>query len=298
MTIDDDGTVLYSTGLGHGDALHVSDLDPARPGLEVFAVHEEAPHSKGIGATFRDAATGRGALVDAGHRRHRPRGLGRHRRRRTPGAESWAVVADGTWNSRVGRAAGGRRRAAQHHHPRGELPHLVGRRPPAGDHRPRLGHDGAHGRPDDRQVEPVDETVRRDLPGDRHPLRQRHQGHPRPAGRPVRRLARGDRHPPGRLVGPADRHHGGPHRPPAAHPAVRPGVPPRRRVAEHRLQPAAAHGLLPGRRHGDAAGAEHRLHGRRHGSGRAGAGTGDGGAGARACCPATTGTTTAATRSP
>ena len=36
MTIDDNGTGLYSTGLGHGDALHVSDLDPSRPGLEIF----------------------------------------------------------------------------------------------------------------------------------------------------------------------------------------------------------------------------------------------------------------------
>ena len=33
MTIDDNGKGLYSTGLGHGDALHVSDLDPARPGF-------------------------------------------------------------------------------------------------------------------------------------------------------------------------------------------------------------------------------------------------------------------------
>ena len=33
MTVDDDGTGLYSTGLRHGDALHVSDLDPTRPGL-------------------------------------------------------------------------------------------------------------------------------------------------------------------------------------------------------------------------------------------------------------------------
>jgi autotransporter-associated beta strand protein len=53
-TIDDDGTGLYSTGLGHGDALHVTDHDPDRPGLEVFMPHE----SGGNGVTFRDAATG------------------------------------------------------------------------------------------------------------------------------------------------------------------------------------------------------------------------------------------------
>ena len=36
MVVDDDGTGLYSTGRGHGDALHVSDMDPSNPGLEIF----------------------------------------------------------------------------------------------------------------------------------------------------------------------------------------------------------------------------------------------------------------------
>jgi rhamnogalacturonan endolyase len=39
-TIDDNGTLMYSTGLGHGDTLHVGDLVPSRPGLEAFTVHE------------------------------------------------------------------------------------------------------------------------------------------------------------------------------------------------------------------------------------------------------------------
>ncbi|MEJ5259814.1 MAG: carbohydrate-binding domain-containing protein [Anaerohalosphaeraceae bacterium] len=52
--IDHDGKPLYSTGLGHGDALHVSDMDPDRPGLEVWQCHESSPY----GATFRDAGTG------------------------------------------------------------------------------------------------------------------------------------------------------------------------------------------------------------------------------------------------
>ena len=56
MTIDDDGSPLYNTGLGHGDALHVGDFDPERPGLEVFAVHENRPNPAGI--NFRDARTG------------------------------------------------------------------------------------------------------------------------------------------------------------------------------------------------------------------------------------------------
>lgn len=38
--IDDDGKPYYTTGYGHGDALHVSDLDPDLPGLEVFNIQE------------------------------------------------------------------------------------------------------------------------------------------------------------------------------------------------------------------------------------------------------------------
>lgn len=56
--IDDDGTGLYSTGLGHGDALHMSDMDPSRPGLEVFQVHEGTGGNGHIGHALRDAATG------------------------------------------------------------------------------------------------------------------------------------------------------------------------------------------------------------------------------------------------
>ncbi|MBR3287657.1 MAG: rhamnogalacturonan lyase [Bacteroidales bacterium] len=54
--IDDNGKGLYTTRIGHGDALHVSDLDPDRPGLEVFQPHESSPNSHGI--EFRDARTG------------------------------------------------------------------------------------------------------------------------------------------------------------------------------------------------------------------------------------------------
>lgn len=58
MVIDDNGKGLYSTGLGHGDALHVSDLDPERPGLEIFGIHELKGGRKGIGVALLDAKTG------------------------------------------------------------------------------------------------------------------------------------------------------------------------------------------------------------------------------------------------
>ena len=39
--LDDDGRLLYATGFGHGDAIHLSKMDPDRKGLQVFQVHEE-----------------------------------------------------------------------------------------------------------------------------------------------------------------------------------------------------------------------------------------------------------------
>lgn len=39
--IDHDGSLLYRTGLGHGDAIHFSDLDPNTEDLEVFSPHED-----------------------------------------------------------------------------------------------------------------------------------------------------------------------------------------------------------------------------------------------------------------
>lgn len=54
--IDDDGSLLYTTGLGHGDALHVGDFIPDNPGLEIFMCHEEG--ESGYGISLRDVATG------------------------------------------------------------------------------------------------------------------------------------------------------------------------------------------------------------------------------------------------
>lgn len=53
--LDDDGRLLYSVGFGHGDAIHLGDMNPDRPGLELFDVHEE----KGTYSwDMHDAATG------------------------------------------------------------------------------------------------------------------------------------------------------------------------------------------------------------------------------------------------
>lgn len=96
--IDDNGKGLYCTGLGHGDAMHLSDIDPDRPGLEIFSIHERPRHPNG--AELRDARTGeilwgkqcpdvgRGVALDIDPR---------HR-----GYESWAsgMGLVGLWNAK------------------------------------------------------------------------------------------------------------------------------------------------------------------------------------------------------
>jgi rhamnogalacturonan endolyase len=57
--IDDDGKPFYSTTLGHGDALHMSDLDPDRAGMEIWQCHEEPKRYGQYGLEFRDATTGK-----------------------------------------------------------------------------------------------------------------------------------------------------------------------------------------------------------------------------------------------
>lgn len=61
MVIDDDGKGLYSTGFRHGDAMHISDMYPDRPGLEILTVHEnedETIRFQTPGVVMRDALTG------------------------------------------------------------------------------------------------------------------------------------------------------------------------------------------------------------------------------------------------
>lgn len=97
--IDDDGTGLWSTGLGHGDCMQAGDLIPERPGLEIFQVHEEV-----YCAEVHDAATGEilwrvDGTDDVG------RGIALNLTADTPGME-FASVADGNmyaYNTATGR---------------------------------------------------------------------------------------------------------------------------------------------------------------------------------------------------
>lgn len=108
-TLDDDGGLLYSSfdqlpagstapgaqaRLGHGDAMHVADIDPARPGLEIFTVHEGAT-SAPYGTALRDAATGE-VLFGAYSGRDTGRGMIGDVRTDVPGMEVWSSMPAGT----------------------------------------------------------------------------------------------------------------------------------------------------------------------------------------------------------
>lgn len=91
MTVDDNGKGLYTTGLRHGDALHLADMDPSRPGYEVFGVHENEGKALTLntpGVALFDAATGEvlfslGPGVDVG------RGVAADIDPTHPGFENW-----------------------------------------------------------------------------------------------------------------------------------------------------------------------------------------------------------------
>jgi rhamnogalacturonan endolyase len=89
--IDDNGKGLYNTHLGHGDALHVSDMDPSRPGLELWSSHEDGANNGNVGLSFRDARTGEvlwrvAATTDIG------RGIAMDIDPRYPGYECWGAT--------------------------------------------------------------------------------------------------------------------------------------------------------------------------------------------------------------
>ncbi|MGQ5262989.1 rhamnogalacturonan lyase family protein [Micromonospora sp. ZYX-F-536] len=95
-TIDDNGRLLYSTGNGHGDALHVGDLDPSRSGLEVFKVDEDASKPS---SWFADARTGQ-ILWSTPASGDNGRGVSADIWAGSPGAESWSSAVAGLANTR------------------------------------------------------------------------------------------------------------------------------------------------------------------------------------------------------
>jgi rhamnogalacturonan endolyase len=56
IAIDNDGRTMWGTGMGHGDRFYLSDIDPDRPGLEVWYTIED-PHPQN-GVSLWDAKSG------------------------------------------------------------------------------------------------------------------------------------------------------------------------------------------------------------------------------------------------
>lgn len=92
--LDNDGKMLYATGYGHGDAIHLSDLLPDRPGLELFQVHEGSPY----GWDLHDAATGE-IIYSATSSGDNGRGMAADIDGNHKGFEFWSSAKDGTHNT-------------------------------------------------------------------------------------------------------------------------------------------------------------------------------------------------------
>ena len=99
--LNNDGKLLYATGYGHGDAIHVSDLLPDRPGLEVFQVHEDG--TCGYGWDLHDAATGE-VIYSATSSGDNGRGMAADIDGDHKGFEFWSGAKDGTHQAGNGTA--------------------------------------------------------------------------------------------------------------------------------------------------------------------------------------------------
>jgi rhamnogalacturonan endolyase len=112
MAVDDNGQGLWSSGAGHGDAMHVGDLVPGRPGQEVFGISERTGGDAGShlldgrsGATIWKKATASGQEGPG-------RGVGADIHPGNPGAEFWSTgggIAGGLYDAagrNIGRQPG------------------------------------------------------------------------------------------------------------------------------------------------------------------------------------------------
>jgi rhamnogalacturonan endolyase len=98
-TINDKGTGLWANGKGHGDALHVSDMDTTLPGLEVWMCYEDPSSYAGLGLALRNAKTGEliwgvPATGDIG------RALAADIDPQYPGYEMWGAAGAGTYTNK------------------------------------------------------------------------------------------------------------------------------------------------------------------------------------------------------
>ncbi|MDH6213252.1 rhamnogalacturonan lyase [Streptomyces pseudovenezuelae] len=94
MTVDDNGSGLWTTKNGHGDAMHVGDLDPSRAGLEEFKVDEDSSKPS---SWMADARTGQ-ILWSTPANGDNGRGVSGDIWAGSAGAESWSASESGIRN--------------------------------------------------------------------------------------------------------------------------------------------------------------------------------------------------------
>ncbi len=106
LVIDHDGSLKYTTSLGHGDAMHVSDWVSWNDGLEIMSVHEHSDAQYQV--EIRDAETGE-ILMGYHTGQDTGRGVAADIDPTWEGAEWWSIVGadfDGSyepaWNSTEG----------------------------------------------------------------------------------------------------------------------------------------------------------------------------------------------------
>jgi rhamnogalacturonan endolyase len=96
MAVDDNGSGLWTSGRGHGDAYHVGDLIPSRAGQEVFKVSEDGSKPA---MWMADGRTGSLIWSTPSCGCDNGRGVSADIWAGSPGAESWSSAVDGLRNT-------------------------------------------------------------------------------------------------------------------------------------------------------------------------------------------------------
>ncbi len=99
MAINDNGAPLWNTNLRHGDALHVGDFIPSRPGLEVFKPDENTDQPADWMA---DAKTGQVIWSHASCTCDNGRGVAGDIYAGSAGAEAWSAAVSGLTSAVTG----------------------------------------------------------------------------------------------------------------------------------------------------------------------------------------------------
>ncbi|MQM28109.1 rhamnogalacturonan lyase family protein [Glycomyces albidus] len=94
MAVGSNGQPLWNTRFGHGDAQHVTDHVPSRPGQEVFMVHEASNQP----ASHLNGSNGQ-ILFQTGASGDNGRGVGANVLASNPGSEYWSSNVSGLLNA-------------------------------------------------------------------------------------------------------------------------------------------------------------------------------------------------------